>query len=91
MSNWNFHGYVALPLEKYGRRYMGNAFEKADAIANGDFVNAMFSILSIKFGTLKELPDFVSLCKEYIDLPESKIPQEIAVEMFDEFKRLIEL
>lgn len=89
MEHWNFHGYIALPLEEYGKRYIGCSCRTADEIECGEFVDAMFSILSIKFGSLKDIPDFVYLCEDYANMPASKIPKEKSIEMFEEFKRLV--
>lgn len=91
LDNWNFHGYIALPLEEFGRGYYGDSRITADEIECGKFVDAMFSMLSIKFGSLKDIPDFVRLCEDYADMPVSKIPKEKAIEMFKEFNRLINL
>lgn len=91
MEAWNFHGYIALPLEKYGRDYIGSSCKTATEIECGEFVNAMFSILSIKLGDLKGIPDFVFLCEDYADLPASKIPKEKAIEIFKKFERLVNL
>jgi len=88
MAHWNFHNYIALPLEEYGKNYIGSSCKTADEIECGEFVDAMLSILSVKFGSLKEIPAFVDLCRDYEDLPASKIPKEKAIELFDEFKRL---
>lgn len=89
MENWNFHGYIAVPLEEYGKTYIGSSCKTADEIECGEFVDAMFSILSIKFGSLKDIPNFVFLCEDYADMPASKIPQDKIIEMFEEFKRII--
>lgn len=89
MKNWNFHGYIAVPLEEYGKIYIGSSCRTADEIESGEFVDAMFSILSIKFGNLKEISDFVFLCEDYVDTPASQIPKNKTIEMFEEFKRII--
>jgi len=89
LESWNFRGYIALPLEEYGRVYFGDSRITADEIECGKFVDAMFSILSIKFGSLKDIPDFVCLCEDYADMQMSKIPKEKATEMFKEFKRIL--
>lgn len=91
MNSWNFHNYIALPLEEHGKAYIGSSCKSADEIECGEFVNAMFAILSIKLGSLKEIPDFVDLCRCYEDLPASKIPKEKAIELFTEFERLVNL
>ena len=89
MVNWNFHGHIALPLEEYGKIYIGSSCRTADEIECGKFVDTMLSILSIKFGSLKDLSDFVFLCENYSDMPASNISKEKAIEIFDEFKRIL--
>lgn len=91
LNNWNFHGYIALPLEEYGSVYFGDSRITADEIECGEFVDAMFSILSIKFGNLNSIPEFVSLCDDYAKKSASNIPKEKAIEIYDEFVRLVNL
>ena len=91
MDNWNFHNYIALPLEEYGKEFVGNSCKTADEIETCEFVDAMLSILSINFGSLNDIPDFVDMCRDYEDLPASKIPKEKAIDLFEEFRRLVNL
>ena len=90
-ENWNFHGHIALPLEEYGRIFVGNSFRTADEIERGEFVGTMLAILLNKFGTLDGLQDFLGLCSDYMDLPATEIPEGNAKEIFNEFKRLVNL
>lgn len=39
-EQWNFHNYVAIPLENYSRKYIGNNHTTADDIDTGEFVDA---------------------------------------------------
>ena len=89
MEQWNFHGYIAIPLEEYGKAYFGNAGRTADEIECGEFVDTMLSILSVKYGSLDGLSEFVDRCREYEDLPASKIPKDRAQNIFLEFEKLI--
>lgn len=89
MEHWNFHNYIALPLEEYGKEFIGNSCKTADEIEGGEFVDAMFSVLLIKFGNLKAVSNFVALCENYTDMPASKIPTDIAKEIFEEFKKIV--
>ena len=89
MEHWNFHNYIALPLEQYGKTYIGSLSRTADEIEAGEFIDVMLSILSIKFGGLKDIEDFVALCKNYVDVPASTIPKEKVIEIFEEFKMLV--
>ena len=78
-----------MPLETYGKNYIGDTFIKAQEIENGGFVHAMFSILSIKFGTLDEVRSFFEMRDDYADLPLKEIKPEKAQQIFDEFVRIL--
>lgn len=88
-SNWNFQGYIALPIERYGRKYIGESFPTASTIADGEFVDAMLQILLITYGDLKQVSDFVEQCNEYDGLSYNNIPQDVAISLFRDFERLI--
>ena len=68
METWNYRGYISDPLEAYGKNYIGETCVKAYEIENGEFVHAMFAILSIKFGTLNDVRSFVEMCNDYTNL-----------------------
>ena len=89
MDNWNFRGYIAVPLEEYGRNCIGSTCKTADEIECGAFVEAMLSVLSMEFDSLDDLKEFTDWCSNYADLPASKIPKNVAKEIFEEFKRLM--
>lgn len=89
MDTWNFHGFIALPLEAYSKNYIGDNWRTADDIANGEFVNVMFTILQNKFGTLNDLRSFVEMCADYANLSAKQIPNDKAKEIFEEFKRIM--
>ncbi len=89
MENWNFHSSIAVPLEACGRKYIGSTCKTADEIECGAFVEAMLSVLSIKFDSLDDLKEFTNWCGNYADLSASKIPPNVAKEIFEEFKRLM--
>lgn len=86
---WNFHGYIALPLEEYAKQYIGSTCPSADEIETGEFINVMFSVLLAKFGTLNDIRAFVDMCNEYVNLSAQQIPRAKAEEIFDEFKRIL--
>ncbi len=91
IENWNFHGYVAIPLEVYSRKYIGETtYDSANAIENGEFVNAMFKILSVEFNGLDEIKEFVDKCRDYEGKLASQIPIETAIDLFDEFKQILQ-
>lgn len=89
MKQWNFHTNIAIPMEQYGRAYFGNAGRTADEIECGEFVDSMLSVLSMKYGSLDCFGNFVDQCREYEDLPASKIPRDRAKNIFLEFEKLI--
>lgn len=86
---WNFHNYIAVPLEMYGRKYIGETFLSADEIETGEFVNTMLLILSVTYGDLKKVSDFVEQCKVYSDLNGSDIPVDISKTLFSDFQELM--
>ena len=79
---WNFHGYIALPLEQLGRKDIGQTFYTADEIEAGDFVDAMASLLSIN--NIK-CSSFSSKCDVFKDKPASEIEEADAKYLYSEF------
>ena len=89
MDSWNFHGHIALPLEEYGKTYFGSSCKTADEIECGEFVDTMISLLTIKLGSMDNLKDFAIKCRDYENLPASKIPADEARDLFEQFKQLM--
>lgn len=89
MQTWNFHNYIAFPLENYCRKHIGNSWRTADDIANGEFVNVMFTIIENEFGTLEDVRAFVEMCNDFANLPAAQIPKDKAQEIFNEFERIM--
>lgn len=88
---WNFHNYIAIPLEEIGEKYVGKTFAGAGDIDRGAFVDAMLQVLMIEFGGLDKVPEFVDDCREYDLVRGEDIPKEKAIELFEEFKRLLKV
>ena len=88
-SEWSFQDYIAVPLEMYVRKYIGSTSISADSVACGEFVSTMLSILSVTYGDLKQLNDFVEKCEPYDGLSYNDIPKEIADSLFSDFKWLM--
>ncbi len=89
MDSWNFHGHIAIPLEECGKAYFGSSCKTADEIECGEFVDTMLSVLSMKYGSLDSLKNFVDQCRICEDLPASKIPADEAIDLFEQFKQLM--
>ena len=89
MNEWNFHGYIAVPLEEYGNSIIGSTCLTADEIERVEFVEAMLQILSAKYGNLEEVSDFTEKCRAFAELPAREIPEDKAKELFEDFKRLL--
>lgn len=87
---WNFQADIALRVETYGRRYIGETSPTATEIANGEFVDAMLRILSVTYGDLRQVDDFVDICRPYNDLSYNEIPPEAAQAIFNDFERLMD-
>lgn len=82
-EEWNFRGYIAVPLEHYAKEILGNTSFSADDIETGDFVNAMCAILNkLQVGNTE---NFITLCAAYRGKPASEIRREEAQEIFKEF------
>lgn len=90
-EQWNFHNYVAIPLENYSRKYIGNNHTTADDIDNGEFVDTMLSVLLVVYGNFDDLEKFVDDCRNYDKLPHEKIPDSVAKELFADFERLVRI
>lgn len=91
MNGWNFHGHIAIPLEEYGKIYIGSSCRTTNEIEQGEFVDAMLAILCMKFGTLEDVKSFVDQCRWYDRKKASEIPREEAQAVYDEFIRLVNL
>ena len=85
---WNFHNYIAIPLEMI-LKGIGIIAYTADDIESGEFVDAMIRALSFKFDNSDNYIEFKTLCEKYINLPSSKIPVEEAKNIFTKFEKLM--
>lgn len=88
-ENWNFHGYVAVPLEEYSKALLGDDFKSADEIDNGQFVDSMLQILIGIYGNLEDVAEFVDACRLYANVRSLDIPKEVAEALFSDFKLLV--
>lgn len=90
LETWNFHNYIALPIEEYGRMYMGEERYVADQIVNGKFVEAMVQIL-LRVYPKEEIVEFREQCSPFADMTGNEISKETSEELFREFERLIKV
>lgn len=44
-KEWNFRGYIAVPLESYAKETLGKTSFSANGIETGDFIKVMCAIL----------------------------------------------
>ncbi len=92
MSNaWNFHGYIALPLEKYSQKIMNGAFTSADEIDGGQFAETMLKLIKILYNDPIDYAALASMCEALGTRTCLQISKNEAVESFTEFKRLADL
>ncbi|MBE6926161.1 MAG: hypothetical protein E7461_04885 [Ruminococcaceae bacterium] len=84
-DHWNFHNYVAIPLEK-----LTSKDYSADEIETGAFVEAMLSVLSADAQNLPLYATFFSKCNTLLGKKKSEIPDEDAAALFEAFKLIIE-
>lgn len=86
----NFRGYVAVPLERYCRKYLDGKFT-ADDIDVSEFYEAMLSIIDkLELNGINSIENFKS---KYFDIQKKSYNQIIKegydyVKIFDEFKKL---
>lgn len=93
-QNWNFHNYIAIPLERDVDRDSGNADMKAmfnaDSIECGKFAEAMIAMLRLytRYQPNDEVDDFVKMCSGYMGRSAHEIPTEEAKALFREYNDL---
>lgn len=62
---WNFHGFVALPLERYANKYIHCSYTTADEIACGGFFETMYSVLDFKGVDKSAKANFIDMCRDF--------------------------
>ncbi len=86
---WNFRGYVAVPLETYGKRVLGPNFMSADEIEAGGFIEAVKQIVYALYTADDEvIAEFNTLCSGNENKMPCEMERETVTGIFDEFKRL---
>lgn len=90
-EHWNFHNFIAIPLEEYSRKYIGNQHTTADDIDRDAFVSTMINVLLVVYGSFEDLGTFVDACREYTGVSHHDIPEDVSKELFDDFRRLVRI
>lgn len=88
-ENWNFHTFIAVPLEQIGKSIVGSSFLTADEIDNGQFVDAMLLVLSILYGNEK-INDFYDCCRSFDRINGREMDKDEVEALFSDFKRLVD-
>lgn len=89
MCNWNFHAYIACPLEIYARKYIHKSYITADEIEQNSFFETMYSILNFAGVDKEDVTQFIDMCRDFEKCKPSDMPRQNVEEIFSEFKRLI--
>ena len=89
MMGWNFHNYIALPLEKITAQH-GKRDYTADEIETGLFVDAMLDVLRLPPEELHQYCMFFTKCAQYYGKRKHDIPDSEAIALFDAFKTIID-
>ena len=89
MTGWNFHNYIALPLEKITTQH-GKRDYTADEIETGLFVEAMLDVLRISPEKLPQYAKFFAQCVEYSGKRKYDIPDDESIALFDAFREMID-
>ena len=87
-EQWNFHNYIAIPLESILCKNSGKDYT-ADEIEAGSFVEAMMSVLSADPGKILQYAYFFEKCSEFIGKGNQDIPDDDAKRLFETFKAII--
>lgn len=82
-SEWNFRGYIAVPLEHYAKEVLPNTSFSADGIETGDFINAMCAILDKL--QIDNAENFIASYAAYRGKTATQIGDETAQKIFKEF------
>ncbi len=83
-SSWNFHGYVAVPLEKMGKSQDEIWCFSADDIESGSFTAAVLRFVRVFFKDDTILQEFEVKCEPFTNKMAREIPEESAKEIFEE-------
>lgn len=91
---WNFHNFIAIPLERDVDRDSGDAAMKAmfnaDAIECGKFAEAMITMLRhyTHYQPNDEVDAFVKMCSGYMGCNALEIPAEDATSLYKKYSDL---
>lgn len=93
-KTWNFHNFIAIPLEKEAERTSDNENMKkmfnADAIERGKFAEAMITMLRLytHYQPNDDVDAFVKQCSGYMGHHALEIPAEKAKALYEEYNNL---
>ena len=87
-EGWNFHGDIAVPLERYSKSLIGANGTDADEIEAGKFIDTLLTILSTMYD-FGEIREFIGSCRAYSGASAAEIPPSVAETLFTNFKLLV--
>ena len=90
-NGWNFHGHIALNLETKLKDaiWAEKQFEvSADNIESGSFAELILFLLVKKYGFTADVLRLIEDGSDYISLPASQIPSDVAKCLYDRFMKL---
>ena len=86
----NFHNYIAIPLETISKRLLNQNLDiTANDVELGGFVAIMTYLLYTKIGLTEEVLNFYKKVSQYLGLSANEMDLNAALQLFDEFKALI--
>lgn len=98
--NWNFNGYIAYPLEMIAREILGideretkETIFSATSICAGTFAEAMYELLrqSETYIDSNDMRTFEKQIDTYWGKGHMEIPEKRSIELFEDFKRILNL
>ena len=90
-KDWSFRYDIAKPLEDYTKKYIHSESYSADEIICGSFADAVAGILSQLYHNRDDYSDVMEMLNLVDHLPATEIDKELAIEIFDNLKRLIQI
>ena len=86
----NFHNYIAIPLENISKKLLDKNIDiSANDVELGGFVAIMTYLLYTKIGLTEEVLNFYKKASQYLGLSANEMDFNAALQLFDEFKALI--
>lgn len=99
VDGWNFHNYVAIPLESKAHRVLGagrdwekrNKYYSADSIEGGNFISVLDMVLRVatNYDNNEDIDKFLIKNNNSRNIGATSMGKEKAIEIYNEYKELL--